>query len=253
LPLELRRLWGLWRPAARGRPPSLDLERVVRAAVALADRSGLEGVTLPRIGKVLGYSAMSLYRYVGSKDALLSLMGDVGAGAPPEITSSPAAWREGLRRWAAAAREVNHRRPWLARLPLSGPPAGPNQVAWMEAGLRVLRGTGLRSAEKLGLLMLIGGYVRQMSLLSQDLAHGRKGSGLDQVQAERLYGRSLSRLVDPDRFPETARVLASGVFGAPARPPRDDPAADPDFTFGLERILDGAAVAVARRTRRSPT
>ena len=249
VPVELRRLWGLEGRSRLGRPAELDVERVLRAAVALADRSGLPGVTLPRIAKVLGYSTMSLYRYVGSKGALLSLLQDFAIGPPPEIASRPGQWREGLRQWARAERVLNHRRPWLARLPIAGPPIGPNAVAWMETGLRILRGTGLGWAEKLGLLTLISGYVRQTSLLSQDLERGRTGAGLDEAQAAQRYGRSLATLIGPDKFPETARLLAARVFESSRGRTREDPTAG--FTFGLERILDGISVAVARvrRTR----
>jgi AcrR family transcriptional regulator len=252
LPSELRRLWGLKRASRRGRPAELDVERVVRAAVALADREGLPAATLPGIAKTLGYSTMALYRYVGSKSALLALMRDFAIGAPPEISPGPDRWRPGLRQWACAERLLNQRRPWLARLPISGPPSGPNQVAWMEAGLRALRETGLDWGERLGLLTLITGYVRQSTLLSEDLERGRKASGLDQRQAERRYGRSLMKLIDPDKFPETARLLRSGIFEAAPAPRRDDPASDPAFRFGLERILDGAAVAIARTGRARP-
>jgi AcrR family transcriptional regulator len=246
VPVELARLWRLSTTSRLGRPAELDVDQVVRTAVDLADREGLAGVTLPKIAKALGFTAMSLYRYVGSKDELLVLMRDFAAGAPPEITTSPDEWRKGLRQWAIADRLTNRRRPWLARLPISGPPAGPNQIAWLEAGLRTLRDTGLDWAEKVGVLTLISGYVRHMSLLSEELAHGRVGTGLDQAQTEQNYGRNLARLVDPSRFPETTELFASGVFEAP--PPEHtsgDPVVDHDFTFGLDRILDGVAAAIA--------
>ncbi|WP_158883246.1 TetR/AcrR family transcriptional regulator [Amycolatopsis anabasis] len=236
VPAELRRLWGRSEPARLGRPAELDVERVVAAAVALADRDGLAGVTLPKVAKALGFTSMSLYRYVGSKDELLVLMGDAALGDPPEIGAT--SWRAGLREWARAQWEVCRRRPWLARLPLPGPPPGPHHVAWMEVALRVLRGTGLGWAEKLGVLGLIGGYVRQNSLQAQDFATAR-AEGQDQADVERDYGRALSRLVDPDRFPEAAELFASGVF---EDPPPDG--ADDEFTFGLELILDGVAAAV---------
>jgi AcrR family transcriptional regulator len=167
---------------------------------------------------------MSLYRYVGSKDELLVLMLDFAVGAPPEIATAPGEWREGLRQFASAERRLNHRRPWLARVPISGPPAGPNQIAWLETALRILRDTGLGWAEKVGIMTLISGYVRHMTLLSQDLERGRDGTGLDQAQAEQRYGRSLAKLIEPDRFPEMAQLVASGIFEPPAEQVRDDPA-----------------------------
>ncbi|RLL67327.1 TetR/AcrR family transcriptional regulator [Streptomyces sp. Z26] len=269
-PAALVRLWRL--PATGsglGRPAALDTERVVRAGVALADRDGLGAATLPKIAKQLGVSPMSLYRHVGSKDELLALMRDFALGDPPDAlsaaTPSPVEtadtpdpdaapadpstgrppWRRDLRRWAVAQRLVNHRRPWLPRLPLTGPPSGPHEVAWMEAGLSALGGTGLDWGAKVGALTLVSGYVRHTSLLSQEQAEGRSGTDMDQAEAERVHARALSRLIAPDRFPQMARLLASGLFEAVRDGAYDDPASDPDFLFGLERLLDGIAVAVA--------
>ena len=55
------------------------------------------------------------------------------------------------------------------RGPISGPPAGPNQIAWMETALRVLRDTGLDWPDKVGIMMLLSGYVRHTALLAQEL------------------------------------------------------------------------------------
>jgi AcrR family transcriptional regulator len=240
VPPELRRLWGIADDGVRlGRPAELDVERVVRTAVALADRDGLAEVTLPKVAKALGYSPMSLYRYVGSKDELLVLMTDRGLEQPPAI--STAGWRAGLREYARAERRLYERRPWLVRIPTSGPPSGPNSISWMEAYLSVLRDTALDWPAKVGVLMLVSGYVRSSTLLSHDLAHGR--SGTEQGEVEEQYGRSLARLVDPQRFPEAAKLFASSTFDD-AGPGSGDPADGPDFIFGLERILDGVAAIV---------
>lgn len=248
MPAELRRLWGVGAPEQRlGRPAELSLRRVVQAGVSLADRYGLRGASLPKIAKALGHTTMSLYRHVGSKDELLMLMRDFAVGAPPEIPGLEGEWRERLRRWACEQRLLYRRRPWLARVPVSGPPSGPNQMAWMEAGLQILRGTGLHWGEKVGVLTLVSMYVLQMTFLSQDLEHGRKGTGMNQAEAEARYARNLVKLIDPERFPEAAQLFASGAFEAPPKGAKADPMADPDFSFGLERILDGTAAAVARR------
>ncbi|WP_055703027.1 MULTISPECIES: TetR/AcrR family transcriptional regulator [Streptomyces] len=243
-PAELARLWRL-RPSASGlgRPAALDTERVVRTGVELADRDGLQGATLPKIAKELDVSAMSLYRHVGSKDELLVLMRDLALGLPPRSVTEPEGWRAGLREWAVAQRLLNHRRPWLPRLPLSGPPVGPHEVAWMEAGLGALSGTALDWAGKVGSLTLLSGYVRQVSLLSQEQERGRSGTGMGQAESERAYARTLARLITSERYPQTALLLSSGTFEAVPDDAYDDPSADPDFTFGLERVLDGIAVA----------
>jgi AcrR family transcriptional regulator len=95
-PIALRRLWGVAVASRLGRPAELDVTRVVQAAVELADRDGLSGVTLPKVAKAVGFTPMSLYRYVGSKDELLVLMRDHAIGEPPEI-SAETGWREGPR------------------------------------------------------------------------------------------------------------------------------------------------------------
>ncbi|MEV5773980.1 TetR/AcrR family transcriptional regulator [Streptomyces antimycoticus] len=246
-PAELARLWRLPVSASGlGRPAALDTERVVRTGVELADRDGLPGATLPKIAKELGVSPMSLYRHVGSKDELLVLMRDLALGAPPEVETAPDRWRAGLRQWTVAQRLVNHDRPWLPRLPIAGPPMGPHEIAWMEAGLSALSGTELDWAAKVGSLTLLSGYVRHASLLAQEHAQGRSETGLSQEETERAYGRTLARLITPDRFPQVALLFSSGLFEAAPDGAYDDPATDHDFVFGLERVLDGIAVAVDR-------
>jgi AcrR family transcriptional regulator len=219
---------------------------VVHAAIDIADRKGLAGVSLPAIAKTLGYTTMALYRHIGSKDELLVLMRDAAIGTPPAISAAGRDWRDGLRQWAAAERRLYERRPWLARLPISGPPSGPSQIAWIEAALQVLRGTGLDWGQKVGALLLVSGYVRNAALLAEDLERGRVKSGIGKAEAERRYGRSLARLVDPARFPEASRLFTSGLFEAPPAARRRDAATHPDFVFGLERILDGIGVAIAQ-------
>ena len=242
-PAMLRRLWGRRSASPRGRRAELDVQQVVAAAVAIADRDGVESVSLPRVARALGYTTMALYRHIGSKNELLLLMQDHASGEPPVIESS--SWRASLEEWAGAQRAVLRQHPWLARLPVTGPPAGPRQVAWMEAGLQALAGTGLDWADKLGVLMLIGGYVRQATLLAQDLGGGCERSSRARQAAEQRYGRAMQSLIDPQRYPETARLLASGLFERPHATRGRSPA-DPDFRFGLDCILDGVDAVIRR-------
>ncbi|MGW0246510.1 TetR/AcrR family transcriptional regulator [Nocardia goodfellowii] len=241
LPADLARLWRVHKGSRLGRPPALDVDRVVRAAVELADRDGLPGATLPKLATELGVTPMPLYRHVGSKEELLALMGDLAYGSPPEYPPSHDDWRDMLRRWALAQWAVHRRRPWLAQLPTSGPPRGPHLVGWLDAGLRALRDTGLDPAAQLGILTVVSGYIRNADLLAQQLAHGWLSDGTAQLEHEQTYGRQMSALVDPKRFPDAAALFASGLFES--LPPTDDPAGD-DFHFGLELILDGVAVAI---------
>lgn len=244
VPPGLRRLWGHSARSRLGRPAELDVRRVVRAAVELADRDGLAGVTLPKVAAALGFTSMSLYRHVGSKDELLTLMVDAALGPPPALPDA-SCWRTGVRHWAGAERDVYRRRPWLVRVPISGPPSGPNQIGWMDAALTALRDTSLDWTRKIGVLMLVSGFVRQSVQLSDDLAQGR-APGSDESSATREYGRALAKLVEPGRFPEAAKLFASTVFEGPTVRPPDGSAGERDFTFGLEVILDGVDSAVRR-------
>ncbi|MEV0251526.1 TetR/AcrR family transcriptional regulator [Nocardia sp. NPDC050712] len=241
LPDDLARLWRLQRGSRLGRPAGLDVERVVRTAVELADRDGLAGATLPKLAAELGVTPMSLYRHVGSKDELLTLMGDLGFGEPPEYAPPHDDWRALLRQWALAQWAVHRRRPWLAQLPIAGPPRGPHLLAWVDSGLRALRDTGADPGAKLGILTVVGGYVRHADLLAQQLSDGWLADGGAQPQHEQDYGRQMAILVDPNRFPDAAALFSSGLFES--APPSDDPTGD-DFRFGLELILDGVAAGM---------
>ncbi len=243
----LGRLWRLRSESRLGRPAELDVDRVVRAAVDLADREGLAAVTLSRVAKELDCTTMALYRHVGSKDELYLLMGDLAAGAPPAVDA--AGWRDGLRQWALAERAVHGRHPWLAQLPVSGPPSGPNAIAWLDAGLRVLRDTALDWGAKVGVLTVLSAYVRSAAQMSHELAVGGSRTGRGRTEVERDYGRALARLVDEERFPEASRLFASDLFETmpeqvAATSPMAGPGDDPDFGFGLELILAGVAAAV---------
>lgn len=110
----------------------------------------------------------------------------------------------------------------------------PNQIAWLERGLACLGGTALTEREKLSVVMLLSGYVRQWAGLS--LATGAAGA----AQAAR-YAAALARVIDPVRFPAVTAAMAGGAIDDEW----DD--GDAEFVFGLDRVLDG--VAALTRTR----
>lgn len=242
VPAALRRLWRMSEPSRLGRRPALDIDRVVTTAVEIADRDGLGGVTLPKVAQALGFTGMSLYRHVGSKDELLVLMADHALGPPPEPAGED--WRDGLRDWAFGQRAIFRRRPWLVQVPASGPPSGPNQVAWMEAALVVLARTGLDWPHKLGVLSLVGGYVIHSARQDGEFTAAR-AEGQEQAEAARDWAVALARLVQGGRFPETARLFSSTLFSAPPVVAGVD-MADADFSLGLDVILDGVAARIAR-------
>jgi AcrR family transcriptional regulator len=233
LPASLRTAWGLGERPRKGPRPALSLERIVAAAVGLAARDGIGAVSMQRVAKELGASPMGLYRYVAAKEELLALMVDAALGPPPAAPDPADGWRAGLERWAWAYHDVLQRHPWALAVPV-GPTSTPNLTGWMEHGLRALAGSGLTEPEKLSVLLLLSGYVRNDAGMRAGLADARERGIMP------TWGAQLARLTDEERFPALRAALASDAFAQD-----DDP--DDEFVFGLERVLDGVAVLVAGR------
>ncbi|MCB5178979.1 TetR/AcrR family transcriptional regulator [Streptomyces antimicrobicus] len=242
LPASLETAWGLRTRRGKGPRPALTLDRIVEAAVHLAATEGMEAVSMGRVAKELGASTMSLYRYVAAKDELYILMADAGVGTPPPLDPAAAhpGWRRALTDWARQQRAVLQANRWILRIPITGPPATPNQVAWMERGLAALAPTGLTEGEKLSVLMLIGGFIRNEATLMADMMDAVIKGGMTPDQMLARYVTVLTALTDPERHPALTRLLASGELGHADGP-------DTEFQFGLDRILDGLEVLVARR------
>ncbi|WP_399879952.1 TetR/AcrR family transcriptional regulator [Streptomyces sp. BBFR51] len=122
------------RPEPPTHPVPLDRERIVAAAIALADEGGLEAVSLRKVAARLNAGPMRLYRYISTKEELFDLMMDeVQAEILPE--EQPGDWREALRILAHRTRQAALRHEWLADL-LGGRPAlGPNSLAVTETTL----------------------------------------------------------------------------------------------------------------------
>src|SRR3954452_3788628 len=121
----------------------------------------------------------------------------------------------GLARWDRALAWTYHdalrRHPWALRVPISGPPVTPNQVRWLEDGLRSLHGTGLPEAHKLPVILLLSGYVRNEATLAADIA-AASATGATETPVMPSYRRVLEALVDEDRFPAIRAAMASGAF-----------------------------------------
>jgi AcrR family transcriptional regulator len=240
LPASLETAWGLERGRRRGPTPALTLERIVAAAVRLADAEGLGAVSMGRVAQELGVSTMALYRHVGAKDELIELMVDAALGDPGDEPCHD--WRTGLTRCALLLRDRLHEHPWALQVPLSGPPRTPNVLAFLEQGLRALGATGLAEHEKASIVLLVSGYARSAAATTLDVEAGFLAVAATPDEAMLGYAQLLRRLTDPERFPALTALLAAGVFDV-----ADDP--NDEFVFGLERVLDGVAALIdARRS-----
>jgi len=231
--------WGLRERPHKGPKRGLTLDRIVQAGISVAVAEGYDAISMSRVAAELGSSTMALYRYVAAKDELLELMVDAAIGTPPEPEPGES-WRDGLSRWAWGERAAFHRHLWSLRVPISGPPATPNQIAWMEAGLTCLASTRLAGHEKLSTILLLSGYVRNEAALMAQIAAAQQAANRSIDEAMASYGMVLRRVLHPKQFPALTAVINEGVLDR-----ADDP--DEEFVFGLDRILDGIGLLVDRR------
>lgn len=238
---DVELLWGLDAPhARRGPKPRLSREAVVRAAIGVADAEGIEAVSMQRVAKELGYTTMSLYRHVDSKEDMLVLMLDSAMDAEPPAPRGDGDWRAGLEEWCRSVLETYRAHPWIIFVSLSGPPSGPNGLRWMEAGLRELVASGLDTGEALQMLTMLSAVLRETIRLEVEMTRAAQSTGSTLVQVESDYSRGLRRVVTEERFPTIARMLREGVLDEAPDPGTDrigGPAEELDF--GIRRVLDG--------------
>lgn len=199
-------------------PPAteqLSRERVVAAAIALADASSSGEITMRAIANRLGSrSPMALYRYVGSKDGLTDLMADEVYG---EITVPPPGdWRSCLREMGLSAWAAVQRHPWFARMAFSRPPVGPNALRLYDSAFAAVDELGLEAAARVGFINAVLGQVFGSGLaLLEELAM-RERTGLtsdsdleeaarpylERIKAEGRYPHYIRWLTDPNRMAE---------------------------------------------------
>jgi AcrR family transcriptional regulator len=234
----------LWRtPGEPGRRPGpragLDVDRIVSAAVELADREGLATVTMRRLATELGVGAMTLYTHVPGKSELVDLMYDAVLG---EVYPAPPAgeWRERLTAVARANWDLFVRHPWAAAVGTGRPILGPNLMRKYDLELGAVDGLGLSEVDMELVVTLVGAFVRGSVGSLHDQAAAERSSGLTDEQWWRATEPHLDKVFDAERYPTAARVgpIAGPELGA------GDPARS--FEFGLARLLDGIAVLVER-------
>lgn len=241
MPADIALLWGLREAPRRGRRPTLTAADVTRAAIAVADAEGLGAVSMARVAAELGNSTMALYRYVKSKDELLTLMSDAALDDPPELPAD-GDWRSGITLLALGMLDVLRRHPWYVQLPVSGPPAGPRNLQWFDRLLTALADTPLDEGEQVGVVMGLLTFVHGEMRLRTELAAGYRDNP---ESFGRAYAAALRRVVDPRSMPALRRVVDAGVFDMDSL--YDEPDLDAEFTATLDRYLDGVAAHMDRR------
>jgi AcrR family transcriptional regulator len=203
----------------------LSRDRVLRAAIDLADADGIESLSMRRLAQQFGVDPMSLYNHVRNKEDLLEGMVDlVVSDIVPSVDGAD--WRAQLRRTVMAARAVLLQHPWAKRVIEARPVPGPATLHYLDVVLGILRDSGFSLALTHHTLHVLGSRVLGFSQdLFDDSASVRPEPEVALAQARQLT------LAFP-RLGELALAATheGGLGGC------DD---DAEFAFSLDLILDG--------------
>ena len=207
-------------PQTGARREPLSRERVLRAAVALADEGGIGSLTMRRLGQDLGVEAMSLYKHVKNKDDLLDGIVDLVVGdidVPP--TGIP--WKEAMRHRAISAHELMLAHPWAALQVMSRFNIGPGMTRYLDATLGRLREGGFSIHGALDAWHTLDSHIYGFTL--QELGLPFEVEETQQVSADVL------QQLPVDEFPHVVEVITKIMQTGRVE----------DFEFGLDLILDG--------------
>ncbi|UUU44963.1 TetR/AcrR family transcriptional regulator [Streptomyces sp. NBC_00162] len=239
----VRLLWGPPAKPARGPKRGLTLERIARAGVGIADPEGLGGVSMQRVAGELAVTKMALYRYVPGKAELVSLMVESAIPDPGVVDAAWAevaeaeGWRGRLRVWARELLAGFRGHPWLLEATVGARVMGPRELGWMERALAALDGCGLTGAEAMDAVVLLTGHVRGIAE-QERAAGGGAGAGAAGPDAQLVAVMGELMRTHGEQFPALGAALASVA---------EHGGQDQALEFGLERILDGLGLLVARR------
>jgi len=221
-----------------GRPPKgktlLSLQRLLKEALAIVDEHGLDGLSMRALAERLGVTAMSLYRYCDSHEALLDAVHDEILGAcPPRPVASDQSWREVTTEMARALRRAFAQHPKASMLLATRPARGPRSAPYVDAVLGRLVATGIDLAIAANLVDAISAFTIGHCLS----AFGQSGAvtSLSEPQRDALL---LPASAEP-ALPYLSQVKVA----------KSTQQFESDFVVGLVAILDGFANRYAKRLR----
>ncbi len=202
----------------------LSRERVLSAAMAIADQGGLPGLTIRSLAAELGAKPMSVYYYVASKDELLDALVDV-VFEEIELPDPAGDWREEMRRRAHSARDRLRQHRWAIGLLESRTSPGPATLRHHDRVLACLRGAGFSAELTAHTYALLDSYIYGFALQEASLPfEGPDGVG--------EVAEPIMELMDTGEYPAMVE-MATGYYLQPGYDFGDE------FGFGLELILDG--------------
>jgi AcrR family transcriptional regulator len=207
-------------PPARRRPLSRD--RVLATALVIADADGIDALSMRRLGQVLRVEAMSLYKHVAGKEAILDGMTEL-VMAEVEVPSPDLPWREALRRGATSTHAALVRHPWAAGVLESRLHPGPLRLRYLDAMVGVMRGAGFAIEDCARAFMALDALVYGHAL--QLASFPFTAEDAPQV-AERMSAEAFEGV-----YPNLVAMAAMAAKGPGAVPLELD--------FGLDILLDG--------------
>jgi AcrR family transcriptional regulator len=262
LPPGLDLLWGRRERGKRGPRPGLSADAIVAAAMRLADAEGLEAVSMARVAAELGFTTMSLYRYVANKDELLQLMWNGSALGAESLVIEGDDWRTRLRAWAVIQRDMLDRHPWITQMPMAAPPVAPNSLHFVERALAAMDGSGLSGSDQMGIVGLLSSYTLSEARMAADAmraaqaAAAAEQAGVNRDEPDEAaagadgaagppdsYEALLREVVDQPTYPRLYRIAWD-------EPPEHQPSEREQFLWGLDVILDGAQALIDRNRGR---
>ncbi len=203
--------------------PRLNRARVVQAGVALADETGIEALSMRKLGEHLGVEAMSLYKHVANKDDLLGgMIEDVFAEI--ELPAGVRSWRTAMRRRAVSVRAVLRRHPWAVPLMQSRTNPGPRTLGHLDALIGILRRAGFSAVLTAHALSAIDAYVYGFAMQERALPFDSEERSTEVVQ-------QILAAMPQDEWPHLVEFSREHVL----KPGYDY---GQEFDFGLELILD---------------
>jgi AcrR family transcriptional regulator len=224
-------VWERPEPPNRPTPAPLSRDRIVRAAIRLADADGLDAVSLRKVAAALEVGPMRLYSYIASKEELLDLLVDA---VYAEIRPAGDGWREVLRSHAEATRRAVHEHEWLADLMGGRPQLGPHALANGETVVAALGAVDVDDV--MPVTGAVNAYV--IGAVRREIAERRaeRATGMDQQRWQASRGPYLMRTFATGRFPALATVVHDAAHLD----------ADQTFRIGLDFLLDGIAARIAK-------
>ena len=211
------------RPAIRSRTP-LSRERVLKTALALADASGIESLTMRKLGEAVGVEAMSLYNHVPSKGDLLDGLIDL-VFSEIELPSGADGWKTAMRQRAISARTVLSRHRWAIGLMESRTSPGPATLRHHDAVIGCLRQAGFPVALAAHAYSALDSYIYGFALQEASLP-------FDTSEQTSELAQALVAQFPTDEYPHLAEFTFSHVL----QPGYDYGS---EYEFGLDLILDG--------------